>query len=164
MASNNVIVVSEVPKGHFIEGYMKVGDGAFKPGQVLQIDASAELIDGRPQYKLWNPGTDGARSEFVVVRENDLLGMDAHTGSYEAGSRFLGYVPGKGDEVQFLFKNVGTGTGAGQEDVALGDKLIFDTGTGKVIVTTGSPEEEPLTAMEALANVTEDTLVLCRVR
>ena len=162
MSRHNVIVVSGDPKGHFIEGNMIEAAGAFRPGQIVSIKSDAELIDGRPQYELWNGAADGERSEIVIIRENDLLGMPVD-GEYDAGSRFLGYIPVPGDEVQVLLSDfAGTGTAGGAADVALGTKLIVDDGTGKVIPTTGTPESEPFTAMEALDDVLEDTLILCR--
>lgn len=161
MSAHNVIVVSADPKGHFFEGQMVAGAGAFKPGIHVMIDPEADLVDGRPQYKIWDGGADGERGWDGIVREMDLMGY-LPTTEYAAGSRFLGYQPVNGDEVQMLLKNVGTGTGTGEEDVLIGDKFIVDKGTGKVIPTTGTPESEPWEAMESISDIEEDTLVLCR--
>lgn len=159
--NRNVIVVSGDPKGHFIEGTLSAAVATAKPGHLVSIDASLPLVDNRPQYKLHDAGGDGHRGNILVLRENDLIGKTVND-LYEAGSRIFMYQPVPGDELLVRFANVGTGTGAGQEDVTLGDKLIPDAGTGNVIVTTGSPEIEPFEALETIANITEDELVLVR--
>lgn len=161
MSNHNVIVVSAPPLGHFIEGVLAPGNLP-KPGHIVQIKVGATLVDGRPQYEMYNKGADGKRAEIVVVRENDLIGKtvdDAYTDS----ARFFGYIPAKGDEIQVRFANVGTGTGAGQEDINVGDRMIIDDTTGNVVESTGTPEAEPFVALETIQNITEDKRVLVRV-
>lgn len=157
MSSHNVIVVSSDPKGHFIEGHAYAGE-IFYPGMVVTIKQGAPLIDGRPQYEKANLAASGERTNIVIVRENDLVGKTIHD-AYPAGSRFFGYIPANGDEVQVL---VGDTPGTGDE-INLGDKLIIEDGTGCVIKTTGSPESEPFEALETLGVITADKLCLCRV-
>ena len=42
---------------------------------------------------------------------------------------------------------------------AIGDILMVDDSTGKLVATTGSPESEPFVVMETVAALTADALV-----
>lgn len=154
MATFQTIVVSPNPKGHFIEGLLTAITP--KPGTCLELtDAAREA--GQFTYKVFTRNADGDRSEIIILTENWGLGETVDD-AYVASSRFFAYIPLPGDEVQVLFQNV-SGTG---DDVVIGDFLIIDSGTGKVIVTTGSPQAEPFVALEAITDPTEDTLLWVR--
>lgn len=154
MARGNCIVVSSYPQGRFEEGYIATGETP-KPGTILQIDPTVALKGGRHTWKIYNPGTDGENpvGPIAVLREEVLRGVSIDT-AYAAGDRCFLYLPEPGDELNVLVKNI-AGTA---DDHALGEKLMVDTGTGMLIATTGSPENEPFVLLEAITDPTADTL------
>jgi len=127
MAYNKIVLKGN---GHFIEGELASGQTP-KPGQCISLKS-----DGK--YEAWNGAADGERDEVIVLCENPNLGY-LPTEAYADGSRFQAYIPVPGDELQVLV--------ASGENIAIGDKLIIDDGTGKCIETTGSPEMEPFKAL-----------------
>jgi hypothetical protein len=146
--ARQTIVVSGDPKGHFVEGVLTTG-ATPKPGTCVSLISAGT-------YSLYT-GVDGEQGPIVVLCEDWGQGKTP-TSAYADSDRFLGYTPVAGDELQMLFGNA-TGTG---DDVAIGDKLIIDGSTGKVIPTTGSPESEPFVALEAIVDPVADQLILCR--
>lgn len=147
----NQIVLTTPPKGNFLEGYIT---GTPKPGQFVQIDAAVEPIGGRFTWEPYAPGTDGHQRLVAILREDDLQGRTVDD-AYVTGSRCFMYCPIPGDMLMALIANI-----AGTPDsFAIGDILIIDTGTGKLIATTGSPESEPFMMMETVSTaLTADTL------
>jgi len=146
MSIHKMIVVHD-NGGRYIEGNLD-SSSAPKPGQVVSLKSSGE-------YELWNGAADGEQDEIVIVVEDDLLGKTINT-AYAVSSRFKGYIPGRGSEVQVLV--------ASGQTVALAGKLIVDDATGKMLATTGSPELEPFKALEGSGGALgADTLLLCRV-
>jgi hypothetical protein len=158
------IVVQSDPKGNWAQGYVKSGE-TFYPGMLVCKDPSVALVGGKHTYKAYAEGTDGYRPAgaiWIVTEQNLVLKGEGITDldtfdDYPAGELASFYCPLPGDELNLLFKNV-TGTG---DDVAVGDKLTPDSGSGKLIVTTGTVEIEPAMALEALTDPTTDTLIWC---
>ncbi len=157
MAKGNCIVVQADPKGLFMEGFIASGETP-KPGTILQRDASVALIGGRHTYKIYDRAADGDQPQgpFWVLRENYLLGKAA-TVAYAAGDRCFLYSPLPGDELNLLVADV-AGTA---DDHALGEILMVDDGTGKLIATTGSPETEVAMLQETITDPAADTLAWC---
>lgn len=154
MSIHNAIVVSADPKGHFIEGII---EGTPKPGTMMMLKAATEPVAGKHTYVVWNGAADGEQDEVIVLLPDTLSGQAIDT-AYVSGERGFMYIPVAGDEIKCLVANI-----AGTADAfAIGDKLIIDDGTGKMIATTGTPEMEPFKVLETVAAITEDTLVLCR--
>lgn len=137
-ASGNEIIVSPQPRGVFLEGY--ISGSTPKPGTCMQVKASTEPADdGRHYYEVWTGGgTDGERDEVIVLLPDSLRGK-TRDDAYADGDRCFLYIPAPGEELNMLFKNE-SGT---DDDHPIGEKLIIDSGTGKLIVTTGDPEMEP---------------------
>ena len=140
-----------------VEGYLASGETIY-PGMIVQVDPTQSRVGGKWAWKIYDRGADGDHpaGPHIVVTEDLLQGKtidDAYgTGS---GTRLFGAIPRAGCELNLLFKNV-SGTG---DDVAAGDLFIVDDGTGKVIVTTGSPEEEVAMALDSITDPTADTLI-----
>jgi hypothetical protein len=159
MARGNRTIVTADPKGQFEEGYVATGQ-TFYPGMVVQVDASVALKGGRHTYGVYNRDADGnmpAGPYYVVTGELHLLvGLD-QTVAYAAGERVSLYSPRAGEELNLLLLNV-AGTA---DDHALGEILMVDDGTGKLIVTTGTPESECALLKEAVTDPTADTLAWC---
>lgn len=154
MARGNEIIVTSNPRGVFNEGYVKTGETHY-PGQVLQVDATVSLVGGRHTYKIYAPGTDGENpvGSYWIVLPNHLIGKGP-SDSYAAGEREFLYSPMRGEELNLLVKNL-SGTA---DDHSAGEKMMVDDSTGKLIATTGSPENEVAVLLEAITDPTADTL------
>lgn len=152
MAKGNEIVVSADPKGTFLEGIVS---GTPKPGTVMQM-TSAAAVGGRNTWTAYAPGTDG-QQRLIAVLLNDTLQGTLATTAYVTGARCFLYCPIPGEELNMLKGDV-SGTG---DDFAIGDLLMVDSGTGKVIATTGTPESNPFVCMETVTDPTADQLVHC---
>lgn len=151
----NKILVSPAG-GHpysFKEGII---DGTPKPGTCMTIKAAVEPVNGRFTYEAYNRAADAERAEVIVLLEDELQGFGV-TDAYVSGTRGRLYVPQNGDVLQMLFANI-SGTG---DAFAIGDYVMIDDGTGKLIATTGTPEMECFKVLETQAGLTADTLVLC---
>jgi len=158
MARGNGIIVSPDPKGKFMEGIIKAGETP-RPGTIMQLDPTVSLQGGRHTWKAYNRDADGNRPAGpMIVLLHDYLQGKLATDAYAAGDRAFGYVPVPGDELNLLFMNQ-AGTA---DDVAAGDIMIVDDGTGKITPTTGSPETEVAVALEAITDPTADQLLWCQ--
>lgn len=160
MSRGNSIIVTANPRGVMEEGYVKTGVTLY-PGMVVQADFSIALIGGKHSYGVYAPGTDGEhpKDAFWIVTEQLLaLRGGTQTDSYAAGEKFSMYAPLPGEEINLLLLDV-AGTG---DDHTAGEMLIPDTGTGKFIATTGTPECEPAVLLETVTDPTADTLAWCR--
>jgi hypothetical protein len=155
MARGNNIIVSSNPKGIFREGIMATGQTP-KPGTIMQVDASVALQSGTHTYTAYNRDADGnlPAGGLWVLLPDSLRGIDATT-AYAAGDRCFLYEPKAGEELNLLFGNA-SGTA---DDIALGDVLMVNDGDGKVIETTGTPEQEVGVALEAIVDPTADQLI-----
>lgn len=155
MARGNEIVVTANPRGVFTEGYVKTGQ-TFKPGMIVQVDPSVALQGARHTFKIYSRVADGDRpagAYWVVV--NDPLVGQLPTGSFAAGDRVVYlYSPIAGEELNVLLADV-----AGTADAhALGEVLMPQNNTGKMIATAGTPQRAPFILLEAVAAPTADTL------
>jgi hypothetical protein len=160
MARGNRIVITSPPSGIHSEGLVKTGQ-TFFPGMVVVRDPTIALVNGRHTYKIFNETADGDHPTggFWVVTEG-LLGLIGKTtsDSYAAGERCSLYSPKTGEELNLLVLNL-AGTA---DDHAIGEKMMLDTGTSKLIVTTGTPELEIAQLLEAIVDPTADTLAWCQ--
>jgi hypothetical protein len=153
MARGNEIIVSANPKGHFLEGIVS---GTPKPGTCMEQYSTA-LSGGVFTWRVYTPGTDGEQRLVAVLLPDSLQGQLATT-AYVSGDRCFMYCPIPGEELNML-KLDESGTA---DDIAIGSVLTVDSSTGKLILTTGSPEMEPFIACEAVTDPTADQLVWCR--
>lgn len=151
MAKGTNIIVSAQPKGVYVEGTMS---GTPKPGTMMEQTSNAADGNERFTFQVYQPGTDGDRRLPLILLPDSAVGQ-LETTAYVTGANCFMYVPAVGEEMNILFGNA-AGTG---DDVAVGGLLIADTGTGKFIPTTGTPESEPFQAKEALVDPTADQLL-----
>jgi hypothetical protein len=144
-----------MPQGKFMEGYIATGETP-KPGTVMQVDPTVALKGGRHTYKAYAPGVDGENplGSIWVLREDQFNGDRDETTAYAAGDRCFLYSPLPGEELNMLVENL-AGT---NDDHAAGEKLMVNHGTGKLIITTGSPENEHFVLLETITDPTADTL------
>lgn len=160
MARGNEIIVTSEPGGMFDEGLVKAAQ-TFYPGMVVLRDASVALVGGRFTYKIYDETADGDQptGAFWVVTNllQAMLGKLC-SDSIAAGDRVMVYAPRPGEELNLLLKDI-SGTG---DDHTKGEKLMVDTGTGKLIATTGTPETEIAQLLETITDPVADTLVWCQ--
>lgn len=160
MRGNTIVVsVGDSPKGVFVEGYVAAGETHY-PGMIVQRDPTVALKAGRATYKIYSRDADGdhpAGAFWVVTEHLNVLQGKAITDSIAAGERMQLYSPLPGEELNLLVKDI-SGTG---DDHTAGEILMVDTGTGKMIATTGSPESEPAVLLETVTDPTADTLAWC---
>lgn len=153
MAQGNEIIVSADPKGVFLEGIIY---GTPKPGTLMQVKASTAMVSGVFTYEVYTPGTNGDRRPIIVLLPDRNQGKLA-TEAYVSGDRGFMYAPAPGELLNMLIDDI-AGTG---DDWAIGALLIAESGSGKLIATTGSPESEPFQMMETVTDPTADHLALC---
>jgi hypothetical protein len=158
MARGAKIIVTADWKGLERQGYIADGSTVLLPGTIWQRDASVALRHGEATYKIYQPGADGENplGGYWVLLENIYLGRPP-TEAWAAGDFARFYSPRNGEELNLVVANL-AGTA---DDHALGAKLMVDHTTGKLIATTGSPEDEVAELLEAIVDPTADTLAWC---
>jgi len=161
MARGNEIVVTADPKGHFEE---VIVSGTPKPGTVMEFKHGTAAVNGRFTYEpagttaasgVQGMSGDGVRLPIAVLTnligaERGLTNDDART----SGTREILYFPVPGEELNMIIENQ-SGTA---DDFAIGDKLIVDDGTGKLLISASTPESEPFICLETLTDLTADNL------
>lgn len=160
MARGNSIIVTAFPRGLMEEGYVAAGE-TFYPGMIVQQDPTVALKSGRHTYKIYDRGADGdhpAGAFWVVTERLQALQGKTTTDSYAAGERCSLYAPAHGEELNLIVENL-AGTA---DDHSLGEILMVNDGSGKLIATTGTPETEVALLLEAITDPTADTLAWCR--
>jgi hypothetical protein len=131
--------------------------GTPKPGTVMQIKNSP-LLGNRPVWTVYDTAGDGYPGIIAVLLPDNLQGRLA-TSAYVSGERCFLYCPIAGEEMNMLRQDV-AGTGAG-EALAIGDVLMVDDGTGKVMQDS-SGLRKPFVSLEVVAaGGTADVLVHC---
>lgn len=158
MKGNEIMVSPGVePKGEITEGFIKTGETP-QPGVIMQMDFVEARIGGRPCFKIYNRDADGDRPagpHYVLLNRPEIGQLP--TTAYAAGEVCRVYAPLPGDELNLYLQDT-TGTSS----VMPGQMLIVDDGTGEMIATTGSPEEEVAMLLEAVSDVGADQLAWCK--
>lgn len=161
MARGNEIIVTANPKGHREECIIS---GTPKPGTIMELKKATALSSGVWTYE--PAGTtaangasegmaaDGNRIPIAVLLIDHLQGKTA-TDAYADADRGFLYFPVAGEEINVLLENQ-AGTA---DDFIIGSKLIVDDGTGKLLISAGSPESEPFICLEDVTDMAADTLV-----
>jgi hypothetical protein len=153
----NKIVISDEPKGRFIEGIV---DGTPKPGTWMQVSAVAVDGNGRHTWGVYDRNADGDNpaGPLAILCERGegyapftvTAGVRTNDGgtAYVSGDQCFLYIPLPGDELNVLWATTGTGTG---DALALAQIGMPEDGTGLTIDTTGV-ECEPVVTMEAITD------------
>jgi hypothetical protein len=144
------IIVSNNPRGRFIEGIIS---GTPKPGVVMQVVAATEPVEGRFTWQVFDQASDGRRSLIAVLLEDDNQGKGSDD-AYVSGTRGRMYCPVAGEELNMRMLDV-AGTG---DDHAIGDRLMVDDSTGKLVVDS-SGESVPFVCLETATDPTADALL-----
>lgn len=154
---NSVILLNgNEPHGRFLEG---IASGTLIPGAFAEMVPATEPVNGRFTFRSVQTGSNGDRRPIILVLEDDGQGVAADingANTYSNGQRCRLYQPIPGDEFNALFKNI-PGT---SDHFAIGDKMMIDASTGKLIAGTGSAVSQPFEVEETVAaGLTVDTLV-----
>jgi len=147
------IIVSTDPQGVFVEGYVS---GTPKPGTVMQKKASTDPVGGRFTYEVYAPGADGKAATVYVLLPDDLQGAN-YSNAYTTGKACRLYVPAPGEDLNMLVADV-SGTG---DDHYIGERLMIQNSTGKLITYTGTPDMCSFECNEATTDPTADALLWC---
>ena len=150
-ARGNLIILTADPKGTFLEGTVQ---GTPKPGTSMEMvpTTGAFYAGGRHQYRANTSGTDGKRNLVAILLEDGLQGK-LSTDAYVDSSRCFLYCPIAGEELNILVADI-----AGTADIhTVGDKLMYQSGTGKYIAATGTVHEA-FSLLQTTAAFTADTL------
>lgn len=160
MAKGNSIIVTANPKGVFDECIVS---GTPSPGTVMELKTGVALSNGRWTYEpagttaavgaTQGMAADGNRLPIAVLLPDSLQGAIATT-AYTSGRRGFLYYPLAGEDMNMLIENQ-SGTA---DDFGIGDKLIVDDGTGKLLISASTPEAEPFICLETITDPTADTL------
>ena len=139
------IILSADHKGRFIEGIIS---GTPKPGVIMELYTGAQ-VGGRNYWRVYTSGTNGKRQLPAILLPDNLQGF-SYDRAYVSGERCFLYVPALGEEFNMLCLDVGTGTG---ENLTVTQVYTIATGSGKLIIGTGSETWRPFIQVEATADV-----------
>lgn len=151
------IVVTENPRGYFKECIVS---GTPKPGTVMELDPTTAHVGGVFTWQAYGTdaasggrgvAADGDRKVVAVLVEKYWEGK-MYSDAYASGDRGRLYFPLPGDELNMILENQ-SGTG---EDFAIGDELMVDDGTGKLLECDSDAEAHPFTCLETQSALTAD--------
>lgn len=160
------ILVTSKPRGVFEDVYLVSGQTP-KPGTVMEIDAAVEPVGGLFTYQVY--GTTAYDSGQYVENDGDrkaigiLLEYDQEGGTYSraydtAGELTRIYWPAMGEQFNMLVEDV-AGTG---DDFAIGEEMMVDDGTGKLLTADADAQAHPFTSLETVTDPAADHLIWCR--
>ena len=158
------IIVTSQPRGVYED---IVVTGTPTPGTCMEITPATEPIAGVFNYSVY--GTTAASSGQYVAADGDkkaiaiLLEDDAqakiYSDAYVTGTRGRVYYPVMGEQFNMLLEDV-SGTG---DTFVIGEELMVDNGTGKLLTADDNAEAHPFTLLETVATApTGDHYRHCR--
>jgi len=135
--------------------------GTPMPGTIMQLKAATEPVANVFTFEAYDRSADGNRPQggHAVLVEKDDEGK-TYADAYADGDMGKVYYPAEGEEINVLVSAAGTGESDAQ---AIGDLYIVDDGTGYLVATTGTVENEPFVCRETVTDVAATgTLVRCQ--
>ena len=151
------IIVTPEPKGNF-RGCKIVGTP--KPGTVMELDDGVSPVANVFSWAAYgtdaasggnNVTADGDRKVIAVLTEERPDGK-TYDDAFAAGDRGVLYFPLPGDELNMILENQ-SGTG---DSFTIGQELMVDDGTGKLLACDSDAEAHPFTCLETVAALTAD--------
>jgi hypothetical protein len=151
------ILVSSPYKG-VIEDIIVIGTP--KPGTLMEIKPATEPVNNCFSYaaagvQAASGGNfmtnDGDRKCIAVLLEKDQEGK-TYNDAYVSGDRGRVYFPLPGEQLNIIIENQ-AGTG---DAFAIGDEMMVDNGTGKLLAADSDAEAHPFTCLETIAALTAD--------
>lgn len=151
------------PRGVFEHVYIT---GTPKPGTCMEIKPSTAPIGNVFNYAVY--GTQAHSSGHYVENDGDrkavaiLLEKDdeakIYSDAYVAGDMGKIYWPVMGEWFNMLVEDV-SGTG---DDFIIGEELMIDNGTGKLLTADSDAQAHPFTSLEAVTDPAADHWMWCR--
>jgi hypothetical protein len=121
---------------------------------------ATEPVNGRYTYRAVQTGSNGDRRPIYVLLSDSTQGVTPDingANTMTSGRQIQLYVPLPGDELNLLVKNI-----AGTSDkFAIGDKLMIEGASGKLLAGTGAAVSQPFEVEETVPALTADTLIAC---
>lgn len=157
------IQVTSKPRGTFEQVYIT---GTPKPGVVMEITPSTAHIGGVFNYGVYGTTAhssghyvenDGDRKAIAILFEKDHEG-GIYSDSYVAGNLGWIYWPVMGEQFNMIVEDV-AGTG---DDNIIGEEMMVDDGTGKLLTADSNAQVHPFTLLEATTNPLADAWLWCR--
>lgn len=151
------ILVTSKPRGVFEDVYIT---GTPKPGVVMEIVPSTEPVGGLFNYAVYGTqaasggqyvSNDGDRKAIAILLEYDQEG-GIYSRSYVTGELGHIYWPAMGEQFNMILEDV-AGTG---DDFVIGEELMVDDGTGKLLTADSDAEAHPFTNLETTTDPTAD--------
>lgn len=112
----------------------------------MEFTTAAE-VQGRKTWQAYAPGTNGQRRTMAILLDDWNQGKTP-SDAYVSGTAGMMYCPQMGDEMHILISGSVAGSGTGTASLTVGTTLICQSGSGKFVPTTGSPQSEPFRLME----------------
>ena len=143
------ILVTSKPRGVFEDVYVV---GTPKPGVVMEIEPSVEPVGGIFHYAVYGTqggssgqyvSADGNRKAIAILLEKDQEGGTYNT-AYADDEMGRVYWPAMGEQFNMIFEVV-SGT---PDTFIIGEEMMVDDGTGKLLTATSSVEAHPFTCLE----------------
>lgn len=157
------ILITSKPRGVFEDVFVV---GTPKPGTVMEIEPTTEPLNGIFHYAVYGTqagsggqyvSNDGDRKAIAILLEKDQEGK-IYSDAYVDDDMGRVYWPAMGEQVNMLVEDV-AGTG---DDFAIGEEMMVDDGTGKLLTADSDAEAHPFTSLETVTDPTADHLIWCR--
>jgi len=158
------ILITSKPRGVFEDVYVQ---GTPKPGTVMEVKPSVEAVGGVFRYQAYGVqaadggqyvAADGDRKAIAVLLERDQDGS-IYSDAYVDGDLGRVYFPAMGEHLNMILEDV-SGT---SDTFIIGEELMVDNGTGKLITADSDAQAHPFTLMETVAAAqTADHVRHCR--
>ena len=151
------IIVSSHPRGVFEECTIV---GTPKPGTVMELDDGVSAVGNVFSWAAYgtdaasggnNVTNDGDRKIIAILLEKKHEGGDYNT-AYAAGDRGYLYFPLMGETFNMILENQ-AGTG---DAFTIGQELMVDDGTGKLLACDTNAEAHPFMCLETVSALTAD--------
>lgn len=148
------IQVSSPMNGHTVEGFINTGRTP-KPGTVMEL-VNAAAVGGRFKWTEYGVtaasggngvSADGDRKVIAILLEDRINGK-TYDDAYAAGDRCWLYFPLPGEEFNMILENQ-AGTG---DTFTIGQELMVDDGTGKLLACDDNAESHPFTILSAVTS------------
>jgi len=140
--------------------------GTPKPGTVMELEPDTAAVGGVFTYAAYGTeacssgnfvDNDGDRKAIAILLEKDQEGK-TYDDAYADGDMGRVYFPAMGEKANMLVENQ-SGTG---DSFGIGDELMVDNGTGKLMACDTDAEAHPFTCLEVVSALTADGWAYCR--
>ena len=134
--------------------------GTPKPGTVMEMDYNVSPVGGVYSWQAYGTtaasggqgvSADGDRKIIAILLEKKHEG-GIYSDAYADGDRGYLYYPIMGERFNMLVANI-SGTG---DSFSVGDEMMVEDGTGKLLICDSDAEAHPFTMQESSSALTAD--------